>query len=89
MRLLHTPGHSPGHLAAYLPGPKLLVTADSMTAPEGLAGPNEVFTPDMETAAESVGLLADLDVEHVLCFHGGPVEATDDDIADVYASLQS
>jgi len=66
----------------------VLITADAMTAEDGLAGPNETFTPDMETATESVGRLADLDVETVICYHGGPVEATGDDIADIYASLQ-
>ena len=88
MELLHTPGHSPGHLAAYLPEAKVLITADAMTAEDGLAGPNETFTPDMETATESVGVLADLDVETVICYHGGPVEATGDEIADIYSSLQ-
>jgi len=88
MELLHTPGHSPGHLAAYLPEAKVLIAADAMTAEDGLAGPNETFTPDMETATESVSVLADLDVETVVCYHGGPVEASTDDVAAIYASLQ-
>jgi len=87
MELLHTPGHSPGHLSAYLPDVKLLVTADAMVSEEGLAGPKPVYTPDMETAIESVGTLSDLDVAQVVCYHGGPIEATTDDVADVYASL--
>lgn len=87
MRLLHTPGHSPGHLAAYLPEVKVLIAADAMISEGGLAGPNEAYTPDMETAVETVGALADLDVETVICFHGGPVEATDGDVAEIYSSL--
>lgn len=90
MELIHTPGHSPGQLSAYLPERKLLITADAFTADEdGIAPPVEMFTLDMETAIESVGELADLDVERVVCFHGGPAEATDDDIAALHASLSA
>lgn len=90
MALIHTPGHSPGQLSAYLPEARVLVTADAMTADEdGIAGPNEAYTPDLATATDSVGRLADLDVEHAICFHGGPVEATTADVAAVYDSLQS
>lgn len=89
MELIHTPGHSPGHLSAYLPEAKVLIAADAMVSEDGLAGPKEVFTPDMDTAVESVGRLADLDVETVVCYHGGPVEATGDDVAAVYSSLQA
>lgn len=88
MELLHTPGHSPGHLAAYLPDARVLIAADAMVSEGGLSGPNEAYTPDMETATESVGVLADLDVETVVCYHGGPVSATDEDIAEIHASLQ-
>lgn len=89
MELIHVPGHSPGMLAAYLPQAKVLIAADAMVSEDGLAGPKPHFTPDMETATESVGRLADLDVEHVVCYHGGAVEATTEDVAAVYDSLQS
>ena len=89
MELLHTPGHSPGHLSAYLPEAKVLVAADAMVSEDGLAGPKEVYTPDMDTAVESVGRLADLDVETVVCYHGGAVEATGEDVAAIYSSLQA
>ena len=88
MRLIHTPGHSPGHLSAYLPEARVLITADAMVSEEGLAGPKEVYTPDMETAIESLAPLSDLEVETVVCYHGGPVEATGEDVAAVYSSLQ-
>jgi len=89
MELIHVPGHSPGMLAAYLPEAKVLIAADAMVSEDGLAGPKPHYTPDMETATESVGRLADLDVEHVVCYHGGPIEATSEDVAGIYDSLQS
>lgn len=75
MAAIHTPGHAPGHTSYYVPEADLLITADALNAAEGrLVGPREDATPDLETAWESVKTLADLDVEHALCFHGGYVE---------------
>ena len=86
MQAVYTPGHSPGHTSYYFPDAKLLITADAMNAPEGtLVGPREDATPEMETAWESVEALAELDVEHVLCYHGGYVEAGTDRIDEVLA----
>jgi glyoxylase-like metal-dependent hydrolase (beta-lactamase superfamily II) len=89
VELVETPGHSPGHLSLYLPARRLLVAADAMTARDGLSGPSERFTPDMVEATRSVGRLATLAVEGVLCYHGGYVEADADDVAAVYESLRT
>ncbi|WP_432508797.1 MBL fold metallo-hydrolase [Halorubrum ezzemoulense] len=64
------PGHSPGHVSAYFPGAELLVSADGE-----LAGVSPEMTPDLDTALESVAVLADRDVAETVCFHGGHVEA--------------
>lgn len=75
MQVIHTPGHTPGHVALYLPEQKLLFAADALTAPAGeLAGPNEEFTPNLPQAIESVGRLAEEDIERTVCFHGGVVD---------------
>ena len=88
MEVVHTPGHTPGHLSLYLPEAKLLVAADALTAPEGeLAGPSEEFTLDVEEAVESVGRLADEDVERTLCYHGGVVEQGTGAIARIWTEL--
>jgi len=88
MRVVFTPGHAPGHVSLYFPDERLLIAADALTADdEGLQGPSEHFTLDMAEAAESVGELATLDVETVHCFHGGTVEADDERIAEIAASL--
>jgi glyoxylase-like metal-dependent hydrolase (beta-lactamase superfamily II) len=84
LRVVHTPGHSPGHVSLYFPDERLLVAADALTA-EGnrLQGPKPEFTPDVDEAARSVGTLAALDVDGVLCYHGGYVEAGSERIAEI------
>ncbi len=89
METVATPGHAPGHVSLYFPEADLLIAGDALTAEGGeLAGPKPEFTPDMTTAIESVGRLADLDVAATLCYHGGFVEAGTDRIRAVYESLQ-
>jgi len=88
MRVVFTPGHAPGHISLYFPDAKVLVAADALTADEdGLQGPSEHFTLDMAEAAESVGVLATLDIETVHCYHGGTVEADSERIAVIAESL--
>lgn len=85
MEVLETPGHAPGHVSLYFPDGDLLVAGDALVADgsEGtdsdgddrLSGPKPEFTPDMERALESVGDLADLAIDHVVCYHGGYVDS--------------
>src|ERR687898_2213122 len=73
-RVIFTPGHTPGHLSLYLERPKVLVAGDALTAEGGhLNGPNSPFTLDVGEAARSVRRLAELDVETIVCYHGGVV----------------
>ncbi|ERH11785.1 MAG: Zn-dependent hydrolase [halophilic archaeon J07HB67] len=84
MRVVETPGHTPGHVSLYLPDQKLLLAADALTVTDGeLAGPPEGFTPNTATALDSVAELAELTFESVVCFHGGVVAATAADAATV------
>ena len=73
-RIVFTPGHTPGHTSLYLERTKVLVAGDALTAEEGrLNGPNPAVTLDTDEAACSVRRLAELDVETVVCYHGGVV----------------
>src|ERR671916_107267 len=73
-RVIFTPGHTPGHLSLYLERPKVLVAGDALTAEGGhLNGPNPPLTLDVGEAVRSVRRLADLDVETIVCYHGGVV----------------
>jgi glyoxylase-like metal-dependent hydrolase (beta-lactamase superfamily II) len=84
-----TPGHAPGHLSLYFPEAGLLLAADALTADEsGLAGPSTEFTLEMDEALDSADGLADLDVEGILCYHGGHVDAGGDRIREVVAAMR-
>lgn len=89
LRVVATPGHTPGHVSLYLPDTKLLLAADALTAEDEFGGPNEPFTPDMDTAVTSVGRLAVLEVEQTLCYHGGLVNHDPDRIEAIHESLQA
>jgi glyoxylase-like metal-dependent hydrolase (beta-lactamase superfamily II) len=72
--VIATPGHTPGHVSLYLERSRTLIAGDALTAEDGqLNGPNPQATPDMETAWQSVQKLAELDVQNIVCYHGGPV----------------
>jgi glyoxylase-like metal-dependent hydrolase (beta-lactamase superfamily II) len=72
--VIFTPGHTPGHLSLYLERPKVLVAGDALTAEGGhLNGPNPPLTLDVREAARSVRRLADLEIDTIVCYHGGVV----------------
>ena len=74
IRVIFTPGHTPGHLSLYLERSKVLVAGDALTAEGGrLNGPNPSATLDVREAARSVRRLAELDVKTIVCYHGGVV----------------
>ncbi|MBD8837382.1 MBL fold metallo-hydrolase [Paenibacillus sp. CFBP 13594] len=72
IRVIHTPGHTPGHISLYLIGSKTLIAGDSMYSVEGmLGGIHEPTTLDIETARCSLKKYMELDISSVVCYHGG------------------
>ncbi|QMV40303.1 MBL fold metallo-hydrolase [Cohnella cholangitidis] len=70
--VIHTPGHTAGHISLYLEESKTLIAADALTCKDGvLHGPVRQTTLDMETAILSIRKLLDYEIDKVICYHGG------------------
>jgi len=71
IEVIHTPGHTFGHICLLLPD-GTLVAGDGLNVADGkLTGANPEHTYDMDTARESVRKLSGYDIKKVVCFHGG------------------
>jgi glyoxylase-like metal-dependent hydrolase (beta-lactamase superfamily II) len=76
LRIVATPGHTPGHISVLDEVGGVLVAGDALTSAGGrAAGPDPQFTPDMATAGASVAKLGALTFETLLVGHGDPVTA--------------
>ncbi|MCG7409618.1 MBL fold metallo-hydrolase [Paenibacillus sp. ACRRX] len=72
IRIIHTPGHTPGHISLYLKQSKTLIAGDSMYGVDGILGGIHVPTTlDMNAACLSLKKYLDLDISSVVCYHGG------------------
>jgi len=72
MEILHTPGHTPGHVSVYLQRSKVLVAGDAMICVHGkIEGPVKRTTPDLASAYSSIRRFTRPDIERVICYHGG------------------
>lgn len=73
LRVLHVPGHTPGHLAFFWPEHRLLIAGDAIaTWPRFEAG-WPAFTLNPEQHAESLRRLAELEPVVVGVGHGDPI----------------
>lgn len=83
IRILHTPGHTPGHISLYLKQSKILIAGDSMYSVNGILG--GIHTPttlDVKEAQKSLEKYLNLDIESVVCYHGGLSKE------DIHAQIQ-
>ncbi len=70
LRVIHTPGHTPGSVCLYAPQRRLLIVGDLLQRVGGtVTYPNSFFTDDMALARRSIARLAELDVETILFSH--------------------
>lgn len=70
--ILHTPGHTPGHISLYLKPSKILVAGDSMYSVNGVLGVvHAPTTLNIMEARQSLKKYLNLDIESVVCYHGG------------------
>lgn len=73
MRIVHAPGHTPGHIAVHAPARRLLFAGDALMNVGGLRVPMAMASHDMEQARASIRRLAELDYDVLLPGHGAPV----------------
>ncbi|RNB89497.1 MBL fold metallo-hydrolase [Brevibacillus fluminis] len=72
IRVIHTPGHTPGHISLYVKQHHLLVAGDSMYSVNGkLGGVHPPSTLDVEEAQRSLQKYSDFAIDAVICYHGG------------------
>ncbi len=70
--VIHTPGHTPGHVMLYLESSRVLVAGDGLNISDGrLTGPNPQLTPDLGQAIRSLAKLAAYEIETIVCYHDG------------------
>jgi len=71
LKVIHAPGHTPGHIALLMPSKRILFAGDAVLNVLGLRPPLAMATVDMAQAKESVRRMAALDFD-IACFgHGG------------------
>jgi len=72
IQIIHTPGHTPGHICLYLPANRTLIAGDSLFVEEGKLAPAPAFiNADASLALRSLKKLARYDVAGVIAYHGG------------------
>lgn len=75
LRMIATPGHTPGHVCVFDPAGSLLILGDAMNnIGNKLTGPNPQYTADMAQANQSVKKLAKLTFQRAMFGHGEPID---------------
>lgn len=74
--VIHTPGHTPGHICLYHQNSKTLIAGDALNILHGeLVGPNEdPMSEDGVNANDAINALNKLnsyDIENIITYHGG------------------
>ncbi len=70
LRVIHTPGHTPGSICLYTEERRLLIVGDILQRKgRDLTYPNYVWSDDMGLARRSIARIAELDVDTILFAH--------------------
>lgn len=70
--VIHTPGHTPGHICLYFKRWKILIAGDVFCVNDGmLLRGNQDYNFDNEISVKSIQKLTKYDIETVICYHGG------------------
>ena len=72
VKVIETPGHMPGHISIYIEPMKTLISGDMLTSEGGILRiADEQFVLDKEAEINSLKKIVNLDIEKIICFHGG------------------
>jgi glyoxylase-like metal-dependent hydrolase (beta-lactamase superfamily II) len=72
IQIIHTPGHTPGHICLYHTPSKTLIAGDALFVDGDSLGPAPAFiNADIPLALSSLKKLAQCDVASVIAYHGG------------------
>jgi len=74
IRIIQTPGHTPGHICIFHENSRTLIAGDALNIVDGkITGTNtNILTiEDTQTAVKSLEKLTNLDIENIICYHGG------------------
>jgi glyoxylase-like metal-dependent hydrolase (beta-lactamase superfamily II) len=72
IQIIHTPGHTPGHICLYHKPSKTLIAGDALFVEGGNLGPAPPFiNADPPTAMASIKRLSSYDISNVIAYHGG------------------
>lgn len=72
IKVIHTPGHTPGHICLYHIPSKTLIAGDAINIQDGhLTGPSQIHTYDMDEAVNSLEKFTQYDIQNIVCYHGG------------------
>ena len=73
-KVIHTPGHLPGHISVYFEETKSLITGDAIGHENGKFFINPNYTIDRPLAKESIRKFLNYDITNIICYHGGLFE---------------
>ena len=73
LRVLHTPGHTPGHVSLLHEPTGVLITGDSIWNMRKLGWPPKAFCTDFTLCQQTADRLADAEYEIAAFTHGSPV----------------
>ena len=78
--VIHTPGHTKGHISLYIPSESTIIASDAIVI-EGdeLDIANPEFTLDITSALKSVEKIRDLKPAKLICYHGGVLDSSVDE----------
>jgi len=73
IRIMHTPGHTPGSICLFVPQENLVIVGDLLTHRFRLSMPPGLFTVDKDQEVNSIKRLAGLDFNIIAFGHGRPI----------------